>query len=145
MIVLVVLIFLVCLGFLIAVMLPFVRMVGRATGLGEFWKKGIVFTNDGVESIGFLRVIKISFLEIESVEVVSFFRGFLRATFCHTGIFPPFKGAAKSIIVTPFCDTVVISLKGRRVLTHIYLATNDAAAFAEQLKSRIAEAASRHG
>jgi hypothetical protein len=114
------------------------KFVTRLLGLQQVMKDGVVLTENGLEYLGFLWVVKMkaNYTDVESVNVLPYHIGLISFILFHYGF------TSHWICKRTCCDIVLISLKGSRIYKKLLFTPKDAPVFVEELQQRIKEAQS---
>jgi hypothetical protein len=127
------LIFLGCLAVATFVVLSLLKFAIRRLGIGQLIREGAVLTDNGLEYLGFLWLVKhkATYADVESVEITPYFKGYLSFVSYHYGLSPLWRGSRA------VSKIVVIKLKTSRSSKCLLCTPKDSSTFVEQLKSRI--------
>lgn len=113
-----------------------IRFFVRRTGREQLYKNGVVISESGIEYWGlFLAgVRKTSFLEIQSVELASYFEVAISVLFLRYGL------SARRVPFNPFGKIVVIRLKHPNPIEYLFFNPKDTPTFVAELQQQIKEA-----
>lgn len=137
---LILLIFLGSVALVAIVTMALFRFVTRSLGLKQVIEEGVVMTENGLEVLRFFGIgkMKVNYADVESVEVLPYYRGPLATLRLRYGM------SARWIGTRLFHEIVVIKLKGPRVFRYLLSTPKNGPAFVEQLKARIEPAGAQH-
>jgi hypothetical protein len=127
------LIFLGSLAVATLVVLSMLKLIIRRLGIGQLIREGVVLTDNGLEYLGFLWLVKrkVSYAGVESVEMVPYFKAFLSSVFYRYGLSPIRRGTGA------LSKMVVIKLKTRHSFKYPLCTPEDASGFVGKLNSLI--------